>query len=310
MWWRLRQLRSRHWQTCRQAAEKLGNAKETRAVKPLMGLLSSTRLPLRREAAIALGKIGDLRAVDSLMKALNDKYKSVREAAAWALGELGDVRAVESLLVILEDANADVERAAAVALGKLGDRRAIGPLESALNNENADMRMAITSDEVALYGVSVRGSYSKHGRGKGLRMWRERRTVKISIFLLSVMVLVIVIMALNIRVLVGIERIGEIRRKATGSQVAEPPERVEVVQYIIQISSFNSYQNAAIMVNSLRADGHTCWMKPENPSDIEDTIYRVFVGRFRTRKVAELMAEFLSKRRPNITGYMIKEIKE
>ena len=91
------------------------------------------------------------------------------------------------------------------------------------------------------------------------------------------------------------------------SQVAEPPK---AVQYTTQVGSFSSYQNAAALVNTLRGDGQTCWMEPESPSNTVQMVYRVFVGRFRTRKAGEQVGEVLIQRLSSITEYTIKEIKE
>ncbi|MFC1716750.1 tetratricopeptide repeat protein [Candidatus Poribacteria bacterium] len=102
----------------------------------------------------------------------------------------------------------------------------------------------------------------------------------------------------------------ELQYKPTVSQVSEPSEAEEVMQYTIQVGAFSSYQNARDMVNSLKAKGHTCWMEPESPSHTTQAGYRVFIGRFRTRKAGEQVGELLAQRMPSIIGYMIKKIKE
>ncbi len=67
LWFRLQQLRSLEWKVRSQAAEKLGESK-------------------------------DPRAVEALVKALKDKDRNVREAAAGSLGRIGDASAVDALL--------------------------------------------------------------------------------------------------------------------------------------------------------------------------------------------------------------------
>jgi hypothetical protein len=104
--------------------------------------------------------------------------------------------------------------------------------------------------------------------------------------------------------------IEETQSKPTGSQDTGISEDKAAIEYTIQIGVFSSYQNAVALVNSLRADGQTCWMEPKSPSDTTQTTYRVFVGRFRTRKAAEQIGTVLLQRQPHVTGYAIKEIKK
>ena len=104
-------------------------------------------------------------------------------------------------------------------------------------------------------------------------------------------------------------QVEEIKHRPDDSQVVEPSETAAVVQYTIRVGSFSSYPNAAAMVNTLRGDGHTCWMEPESPSDTARTLYRVFVGRFWTRKTGEQIGGLLVRRFPSIAGYTIEEIK-
>ena len=112
---------------------------------------------------------------------------------------------------------------------------------------------------------------------------------------------------------VGTDRqLEETQRKPDVSQASEPPQTAEVVQYTVQVGSFSSYQNAAAMVNSLRGDGHTCWIGTELSSDSDTTqkFYPVFVGRFRTKEAGDQIGKVLVRRLPSITRYMVREIKE
>ena len=71
LWFRLQQLRSLEWKVRSQAAEKLGESK-------------------------------DPRAVEALVKALKDKDRNVREAAAGSLGMIRDERVILPARVQLE----------------------------------------------------------------------------------------------------------------------------------------------------------------------------------------------------------------
>ena len=72
LWATLRQLQSKDARTRRQAAEKLGDTKQRRAIKALAAALKDPDSWVRQEAAEALGKIGDARAVEPLVEALTD----------------------------------------------------------------------------------------------------------------------------------------------------------------------------------------------------------------------------------------------
>ncbi len=181
-------------------------------------------------------------------------------------------------------------------------------------------------------GASM-GSVGKEYTKRDVNMVWDERTVEVSVFFIwavTLIVLIIVTAAFELGVFVGRHhansikqmeqeypsenagtgsQVEETQRKPDGYQVAEPSETAEVVQYTIQVGSFSSYNNAAALVNTLRGDGHTCWMEPESPSDTVQTVYRVFVGRFRTRKAGEQIGGVLVRRLPSIIGYTIKEIK-
>jgi HEAT repeat protein len=80
----------------------MGRMGETRAVAPLIGLLSDCLQPVRQATARALGRIGEKAAVPHLIEALKDEDDQVRAAAARALGRIGH-NAVAELLDALED---------------------------------------------------------------------------------------------------------------------------------------------------------------------------------------------------------------
>lgn len=102
------------------AALALGTIGDSRAVRPMIGLLADPVAEVRFLAALALGRMGDAAAVESLCAALADPARDVREAAAWALGALGDSRAANPLAALRDDPDAGVRDRATEALEKLG----------------------------------------------------------------------------------------------------------------------------------------------------------------------------------------------
>ncbi|MGH9838914.1 MAG: HEAT repeat domain-containing protein [Blastocatellia bacterium] len=122
LWWTLRQLKqqltSDDSKMRKQAAQKLGEIKDTRAIEPLIAALKDGRSDVRRAAAEALVKIGEA-AVEPLVAAFKDSGSNVRQVAAKALGEIGDARAVEPLVAVLKDSDSGVRQVAAWALRSL-----------------------------------------------------------------------------------------------------------------------------------------------------------------------------------------------
>ncbi|MBN1843128.1 MAG: tetratricopeptide repeat protein [Deltaproteobacteria bacterium] len=91
----------------------------------------------RSQAAFKLGQIKDKKAIEPLIKALaNDEHWTVRQNAARSLTALGARQAVPHLIRALEsDKNVFVRTSAAKALGKLGDKSAVAALTKALKDE-------------------------------------------------------------------------------------------------------------------------------------------------------------------------------
>src|SRR5512136_611035 len=98
------------------AAEALGEARDPRAVEPLITALRSGAKWLRQGSAWALGKIGDPRAVEPLVAALSDPKADVRKNAAWALGQFTGDQVVSALSGAAKDPDPGVQRAAQLAL--------------------------------------------------------------------------------------------------------------------------------------------------------------------------------------------------
>lgn len=119
------------------AAVKLGEIGDKRAIEPLIGALKDGYIPVNLPAAEALVQIGEP-AVIPLIKALEDKVKTVRFFSAEILGKIGDRRSVEALINALKENEADVRHSAAEALGKIGDTRALPALELVAQNDNGE----------------------------------------------------------------------------------------------------------------------------------------------------------------------------
>ncbi|MCU0242567.1 MAG: HEAT repeat domain-containing protein [Vicinamibacteria bacterium] len=90
LWWTLRQLHSADRDIFLDAAQKVGELRETRAVEPLIEALTSESEFVREGAIKALGLIGDRRAIAALRPLLGDKDALVQSAARSALRQLGD----------------------------------------------------------------------------------------------------------------------------------------------------------------------------------------------------------------------------
>ena len=129
-----------HWRTRRNAAEALGEIKDTRAVDPLIILLKDPNRYVRRNAVWALKEINNDKAVIPIIPLLKDNNPLVRETAANALGDMKAHQAVKALICALQDKDFDVRGSSAWALGKIGDPRAIEPLIYALNDEDSQVR--------------------------------------------------------------------------------------------------------------------------------------------------------------------------
>jgi HEAT repeat protein len=119
------------------AAKALGEAKDARAVEPLIAALGDKGCG--HTAANALAKIGKP-AVEPLIVALKNENPFVRRNAAEALGEIKDPSAVKPLINALKDNDLIVRRNAAKALGKIKDSSAEEPLTSALKDESPAVR--------------------------------------------------------------------------------------------------------------------------------------------------------------------------
>lgn len=108
-------------------------------IEGAIGLLRSPDPQLRQFVAYLLGQARDSRAIEPLIDALQDEHIGVRGAAANALGNIGDSAAVPYLLPLLRHANPQLVVWAAFALTKLG-RDHFSVLQSTLQSEDVDVR--------------------------------------------------------------------------------------------------------------------------------------------------------------------------
>jgi HEAT repeat protein/beta-lactamase regulating signal transducer with metallopeptidase domain len=121
------------------AAEALGSARDSVAVRALMEVLRTDESPMvRRSAAWSLGEIADALAIPALADALTrDRDAEVRKNAAAALGHIDNPRATPALTQALErDTEVSVRVAAAEALANIEDPAAIDVLIRVLDRDD------------------------------------------------------------------------------------------------------------------------------------------------------------------------------
>ena len=90
-----------------------------RTVDDWIADLKDSDWQVRRQAAEALGQMRNSYALEPLTSALRDEAPEVRAEAASALGAIGDQYSVEPLITTLEDENASVRKSSAQALAKI-----------------------------------------------------------------------------------------------------------------------------------------------------------------------------------------------
>jgi HEAT repeat protein len=116
------------------------------AIEPLAEAMKEPKWETRYRAAEALGKIADEKAVQPLIQGLKDNRDHVRYMAAKGLHELGDSDAVEPLIILLKDENVYVRLMAVHALGALGGRKMKHALKEALESEQDEkVKAAMTA---------------------------------------------------------------------------------------------------------------------------------------------------------------------
>jgi HEAT repeat protein len=105
------------------------------AIEPLAAAMKEKKWETRYRAVEALGKIADEKAVQPLIKALKDNRDHVRYMAAKGLREFGDSDATEPMIILLKDENRYVRMMAATVLGTIGGKKVHTSLRNALESE-------------------------------------------------------------------------------------------------------------------------------------------------------------------------------
>ncbi len=123
------------------AAEGLGEIGDSRAVQPLLEIISDDNVILRCEAIQALGEIRNSKAIFPLVDLTMDEDADVRLNAVAALGKIGGMEAVSALIAALKDDDWQVPITAAKYLGKIGDEYAVNPLIHALAHNSEGVRL-------------------------------------------------------------------------------------------------------------------------------------------------------------------------
>ena len=91
------------------SAKLLGEAKESRAVEPLIKLLLHKDAAVAKETAVALGKIGEKRALKPLQEAYAKAHWQVARTMTQAIGQIGGEEAYQMLMKMMNDAVARVK---------------------------------------------------------------------------------------------------------------------------------------------------------------------------------------------------------
>ena len=142
LWLQKRRLKAGDGVARLQAAQKLGEQGNSRAVGALADALGDQTWDDRWAAAVALGKLRNGRGVTALGQALeSDPAVDVRCNAAWALGRIGGKAAVDLLLSGLDDQDSSVRRVVVEALAAVGKGGTVSGLVKALGDSDHDVRL-------------------------------------------------------------------------------------------------------------------------------------------------------------------------
>ena len=142
------------------AAYLLGQAKNPRAIQPLIEALADFDKSVREQATLALSTIGKA-AIEPLAEAMKEPKWETRYRAAEALGKIADEKAVQPLIQGLKDSRDHVRYMAAKGLHDLGDSDAVEPLIILLKDENTYVRLMAVHALSALGGKKVQKALDK-----------------------------------------------------------------------------------------------------------------------------------------------------
>ncbi len=142
------------------AAYLLGQAKNPRAIQPLIESLADFDKSVREQATLALSTIGKA-AIEPLAEAMKEPKWETRYRAAEALGKIADEKAVQPLIQGLKDNRDHVRYMAAKGLRELGDTGAAEPLVILLKDENVYVRLMAVYALDAMGGKKVKAALKK-----------------------------------------------------------------------------------------------------------------------------------------------------
>jgi HEAT repeat protein len=136
------------------AAYLLGQAKNPRAIEPLVHALADFDKSVREQAMLALSSLGKS-AIEPLSEAMKEPKWETRYRAAEALGKIADEKAVQPLIQGLKDNREHVRYMAAKGLRHFGDSGATEPMIILLKDENSYVRMMVARALGAIGGKTV-----------------------------------------------------------------------------------------------------------------------------------------------------------
>jgi len=142
------------------AAYLLGQAKNPRAIQPLIEALADFDKSVREQATLSLSAIGKA-AIEPLAEAMKEPKWETRYRAAEALGKIADEKAVQPLIQGLKDNRDHVRYMAAKGLHDLGDSDAVDPLIILLKDENIYVRLMAVHALGVFTGKKVKAALNK-----------------------------------------------------------------------------------------------------------------------------------------------------
>ncbi len=142
------------------AAYLLGQAKNPRAIEPLIRALADFDKSVREQAMLALSSLGKT-AIAPLSEAMKEPKWETRYRAAEALGKIADEKAVQPLIQGLKDNREHVRYMAAKGLRQFGDSDTIDPMIILLKDENVYVRMMVARALGAIGGTKVNAALEK-----------------------------------------------------------------------------------------------------------------------------------------------------
>jgi HEAT repeat protein len=138
----LNDMRSENEKPCVDAAFKLAEMRDRKAVPGLVSLLKHSHPLVRNFAVFALAEIGDEAAEEPVRELLQDVDLGVRVRAGWALSKIGTDRSIPALANALKEAlddDAHLSRQIMLALSQIG-RSTVDEIAPALHSSIPEVR--------------------------------------------------------------------------------------------------------------------------------------------------------------------------